>query len=94
MWKVLNKEIDFGEPISLIMYTRDAFKDNVEKAKKLWTITEPCLNPEFPQGTTDKLPFSANVSFSSLSYETEGHAKKCVERDDSTTLHSIYSLHR
>ena len=34
---------------SLITYTLDVPKDNVKQAKILWTITEPCLNPEFPQ---------------------------------------------
>ena len=31
MWKVLNKEVDLGEPTSfLIMYTWDAFNDNAK----------------------------------------------------------------
>ena len=31
MWKVLNKEVDLGEPtFSLIMYTWDVLKDNVK----------------------------------------------------------------
>ena len=31
MWKVLNKEVDLGEPTSsLIMYTWDSLKDNVK----------------------------------------------------------------
>ena len=51
MWKSLNKEVDLGEPTSfrLILYTWDALKDNVKSAKILWTITEPCLNREFPR---------------------------------------------
>ena len=31
------------------MCTWDVLKDNVKQAKILLTITEPCLNPEFPQ---------------------------------------------
>ena len=31
-------------------------------------------------GGTEKLPFSENLRISSLSYDQEGHAKKCVER--------------
>ena len=34
---------------SSIMYTWGVLKDNVKQAKILLTITEPCLNPEFPQ---------------------------------------------
>ena len=30
MWKVLKKEVDLGEPTSLIMYTWDVIKDNVK----------------------------------------------------------------
>ena len=31
MWKLLNKEVDLGEPTSsLIMYTWDSLKDNVK----------------------------------------------------------------
>ena len=51
MWKVLNKEVDIWENQHhfLIMSTWVAFKDNVKQGKILLTITEPCLNPEFPQ---------------------------------------------
>ena len=31
-------------------------------------------------GATEKLPCSENVCISSWSHDTEGHAKKCVER--------------
>ena len=41
MWKVLNKEVDLGEPTS--------FVDHIKDAKILWTVTEPCLNREFPR---------------------------------------------
>ena len=34
---------------SLIMFSWVALKDHVKHAKILLTITEPCLNPEFPQ---------------------------------------------
>ena len=34
---------------SLIMFFWGALKDNVKEPKILLTITEPCLNPEFPQ---------------------------------------------
>ena len=32
------------------MYTWAALEDNAKQAKMLWTITEPCLTHEFPQG--------------------------------------------
>ena len=35
--------------LPFIMYVWNALKDNVKLAKILWTITEPCLNHEFPR---------------------------------------------
>ena len=50
MWKLLNKEVDWeNQHHSLTVYTWDVLKDKVKKAKILWTITEPCLNHEFPR---------------------------------------------
>ena len=34
----------------------------------------------FTEQGTDKLPYSENFRICSWSYDTEGHAKKCVER--------------
>ena len=48
MWKLLNKEVGLGEP-TYFLETWAALKDNAKQAKILWTITEPCLNPEFQQ---------------------------------------------
>ena len=50
MWKVLNKEVDLGEPTSFLGHVylgSTQKKDNVRQVKKLWTITEPCSNREF-----------------------------------------------
>ena len=51
MWKVLNKEVDLGEPTSFLdhVYLGCTQRQCEKKAKILLTITEPCLNPEFPQ---------------------------------------------
>ena len=46
----------------------------------MWTITEPCLNREFPRGGVEKLPFPQDIRISSWSDDMAGHAKKCVER--------------
>ena len=67
----------------------------------LLTITEPCLNPEFPQEQLKKLSCSENLRISSWSYDMEDHVKKMCgttlwagKQDDSTTLQSIYSMYR
>ena len=50
MWKVLNKEVDLGEPTSFLDHVYpECTQRECKKAKILLTITEPCLNPEFPQ---------------------------------------------
>ena len=36
------------DPMWLDHVYRDVLKDNAKEAKILWTITEPCLNHEFP----------------------------------------------
>ena len=95
MWKLLNKEVDLGKPTSfLIVYTWDALKDNVKQAKILWTITEPCLNPELPRGEQKSFHTLRIVVFSSWSYDMEGHAKKCVERYCELTNKTTQQLHK
>ena len=54
------------------MYTWDVLNDNEKQAKILLTITEPCLNHEFPRVGTEKLPSSENIRISSWSYDMEG----------------------
>ena len=69
-----------NQHLSLIMNTWDVFNDSVKEVRILLTITEPCLNPEFPKKQLKKLPCWENLCISSWSYDMEGHAKKCVER--------------
>ena len=41
MWKVLNKEVDLGEPTSFLDHVYlVALKENARLARKLWTITK------------------------------------------------------
>ena len=51
MWKVLMKDIDFGEPHHfLTMYFWAALKENVRSARILWIITAVCSNQGFLPG--------------------------------------------
>ena len=51
MWKILNKEVDLGEPTSFLDHVYSGCTQRkCEISKILWTITEPCLNREFPPG--------------------------------------------
>ena len=47
MWKVLNKEVDLGEPTSFLDH--EYLGCTQRQSKILWTSTEPCLNREFPR---------------------------------------------
>ena len=81
MWKVLNKEVDLGEPTS--------FLDNVylgctqrqcEISKNTVDNYRAMFESRISAGGVEKLPFPQNLRISSWSYDMAGHAKKCVER--------------
>ena len=78
MWKVLNKEVDLGEPTSFLDHVYlGCTQRSCEISKDI--VTEPCLSHEFQRRRTEKLPFPLNLRISSWSYDMAGHAKKCVE---------------
>ena len=81
MWKVLNKEVDLGEPTS--------FHDHVylgctqrqcEISKDIVDNYRTMFESRISRSGTEQLPYSENLRISSWSYHMEGHAKKCVER--------------
>ena len=51
MWKLLNKEVDLGEATSFLDHVYlGCTQRQCEISKDIVTITEPCLNREFPRG--------------------------------------------
>ena len=82
MWKLLNKEVDLGEPTSFLDHVylgctqRQCKKKNKDIVGNYRTMFESRISAR----TTEKLPCSKNLSISSWSYDMDGHAKKCVER--------------
>ena len=98
MWKVLNKEVDFGEPTSFLDHVHLGCTQRQGEISKggCWQLQNHVLNA----GATEKLPCSENLCISSWCHDMEGHAKKCVgtilwfsKQDDPTTLQSINSMH-
>ena len=81
MWKVLNKEVDLGEPTSFLDHVYlvctqrqcQVSKDIVDNYRTMFESRISAVR-------TEQLPCSENLRISSWSYDTEGHAKKCVER--------------
>ena len=82
MWKVLNKEVDLGEPTSFLdhVYLRVFTQRRCEKSKDIVDNYRTMFESRISAVGTEKLPCSENIRISSWSYDMEGHAKKCVER--------------
>ena len=102
MWKLLNKEVDLGEPISFLDHVYlGCTQRQCQISKDIVDNYRTMFESRISAGGTEKLPLPQNLRISSWSYDMEGHAKKCVERYcefanqvDITTLQSIYSMHR
>ena len=81
MWKLLNREVDLGEPTSFLDHVYlewtqrqcQISKDIVDKFRTMYESRISAVK-------TEKLALPQNLRISSWSYDMEGHAKKCVER--------------
>ena len=81
MWKVLNKEVDLGEPTSFLDHVYlgctqrqcEISKDIVDNCRTMFGST-------ISTRASGKLPCSEYLCISSWSYDMDSHAKKCVER--------------
>ena len=102
MWKLLNKEVDLGEPTSFLDHVYlGCTQRQCEISKDIVDNYRTMFESRISAGGLEKLPFSQNIHISSWSYDMAGHAKKCVERYcelvNKTTQQlykSIYSMHR
>ena len=81
MWKVLNKEVDLGEPTSFLDHVYlGCTQRQCELSKDIVDKYRTMFESRISAGATEKLPCSENLRISSWSYDMAGHAKKCVER--------------
>ena len=81
MWKVLNKDVDLGEPTSFLDHVfLGCTQRQCEISKDIVGKYRTTLESRISAGGVEKLPFTPNLPISPRSYEVEGHAKKCVER--------------
>ena len=81
MWKVLNKEVDLGEPTSFLDHENlGCTQRQCEVSQNIVDNYRTMFESRISAGGTQKLPFSQNIRISSWSYDMVGHAKKCVER--------------
>ena len=81
MWKVLNKEVDSGEPTSFLDHvylrcTQRQCEISIDIVDNYRTMFESRISAR----ATEKLPCWENLRISSWSCDMEGHVKKCVKR--------------
>ena len=81
IWKLLNKEVDLGEPTSVLDHVylgctqrQCVSKKNVDNYRIMFESRISAV------WGVKKLSFLQNLRISSWSYDLVGHAKKCVER--------------
>ena len=81
MWKVLNKEVDLGEPTSFLDHVYlGCTQRECEVSQNIVDNYRTMFESRISAGGLEKLPFSQKIRISSWSYDMVGHAKKCVER--------------
>ena len=79
MWKVLNKEVDLGEPTSFLDHVYlGCTQRQCEISKDIVDNYRTMFESRISAGGLEKLPFSQKIRISSWSYDMVGHAKKCV----------------
>ena len=81
MWKVLNKEVDLGEPTSFLDHENlGCTQRQCEVSQDIGDNCRTMFESRISAGGLENLPFPQNLRISSWSYDMVGHAKKCVER--------------
>ena len=81
VWKVLNKEVDLGEPTSFLEHVYlGCTQRQCEVSQDIVDNYRTMFESRISAGGAEKLPFPQNLRISSWSYDMAGHAKKCVER--------------
>ena len=77
MWKVLNKEVDLGEPTSFLDHVHlGRTQRQCEISKDIVDNYRTMFESRISAARTEKPPYSENFRISSWSYDMTGHAKK------------------
>ena len=76
MWKVLNKEVDLGEPTSFLDHVYlGCTQRRCEISKDIVDNYRTMFESRISAGGVEKLPYPQNLRISSWSYDMAGHAK-------------------
>ena len=95
MWKLLNKEVDLGEPTSFLDHENlRCTQRQCEISKNTVDNYRTMFESRISAGGVEKLPRSENPSISSWSYDMEGHAKKCAQRYGELANKTTQQLHK
>ena len=95
MWKILNKEVDLGEPTCFLDYEDlGCTQRQCEISKDIVDNNRTMFESRISAGATEKLPCSKNLRIPSWSYDMEGHAKRCVERYCELANKTTQQLHK
>ena len=75
MWKLLNKEVDLGEPTSFLDHVYlGCTRRQCEISKDVVGNYRAMFESRISVGGVEKLPFAQNLRISSWSYDMAGHA--------------------
>ena len=89
MWKLLDKEVDLGEPTSFLDHVHlGCTQRQCETSTDIVDIYRTMFESRISAGRTEK----TTIPISSWSSCDMGHAKKCVERNcelTNTTMHKV-----
>ena len=102
MWKVLNEEVDLGEPTSFLDHVYlGCTQRQCEISKDIVDNYRTMFESQISAGGVEKLPFSSKSSYFFMVLWHGGSCKEVCgailwvgQQDDATTLQSIYSMHR
>ena len=77
MWKVLNKEVDLGEPTSFLDHVYlGCTQRQCQISKDIVDNYRTMFESRISAVGTEKLPFPQNLRISSWSYDMEGHVEE------------------
>ena len=95
MWKLLNKEVDLGQPTSFLDHVYlGCTQRQCEISKDIVDNYRTMFESQISAGGVEKLPFPQNHRTSSWSYDMAVHAKKCVQRYCELANKTIQQLYK
>ena len=81
MWKLLNRQVHLGESASFLDHVYLGYTQRqCETSKDIVDNDRTMFESRISVGAAEKASSAEKLNISPWFYDTEGHAKKCVER--------------